>query len=336
MKTNFWNQLKKPFSALAPMEDVTDTVFRQMVGRIAPPDVYFTEFTNVDGIVYQLRNSQNSVLDSHPASRDGVRLRADFAGIQTLRRLMFSEVERPIVAQIWGNKPENFYEAAGFVKTLGFDGIDINMACPQRDIMKCGGGSALIGKTGLVKEIIEAVKKAAPDLPISVKTRLGNKNIITEEWIDFLLEQDLDTITVHLRTAAELSRVPAHWEEMGKIVKIRGERATKIIGNGDIKNYQEGVKRCADSGCDGFMIGRGVLNNPATFDKSGKELARDERFRLLGEHVRLWEETWGEKKDFQILKKFVKAYINGFEGAAEIRSKLMEAKNMGEMLKYVV
>lgn len=321
------------------MEDVTDTVFRQMIASVAAPDVYVTEFTNVDGIVYAISDSRTGMLGSIPTT---VPCAAHFTS-PVLRRLNYTENERPIVAQIWGSEPEKFYEAAKFINTLKFDGIDINMGCPQRDIMKCGGGGALISDDSSlslrkkVQDIITAVKDGAPKAPISIKTRIGVKKIITEDWIGFLLEQDLAAITVHLRTIAEQSAVPAHWEEMIKITELRrkSKNKCKLIGNGDVRDFRDGEGKCKEYGCDGFMIGRGVLNNPAAFSKDQKRLTIDDRLVLLSKHMDLWLEMWGNIKDFQILKKFVKAYINGFEGAMRMRIKMMETKSFGELKDLV-
>ncbi len=350
MDAGFWAQLPRPFAALAPMEDVTDTVFRQMVGKIGGtclpvgrPDVYFTEFTNVEGICHALEISP--VLRATPSLiKEGEGGRFD----PVLRRLIFSSAERPIVAQIWGTQPQKFYEAAKVVAGLGFDGIDVNLGCPQKDILKQGACAAMIGDKARVGEILAAVSEAG--LPVSVKTRLGIKKIITEEWIGWLLEQNPAAVTVHLRTAAEMSAMPAHWEEMGKIIKLRnslyphpgpppslgggnGRKGVLVIGNGDVKDWLDGVRKCEEYGGDGFMIGRGILVNPAAFDKSGRELSRSDRIKLLLIHLNLWHQTWGEERDFQIMKKFVKAYINGFEGARELRAKMMAARTRADVVE---
>ena len=216
--TSFWEKLPRPFWALAPMEDVTDTVFRRMVMSVGKPDVCFTEFTNVDAIVYAARSTQ--IRARMPRSLPGVSAR-EFVDTPALQRLFFSESERPIVAQIWGMDPQKFYIAAKVIKKLGFDGIDINFGCPVREVVKIGACSAMIGEKSQVVEIIAATKEA--DLPMSVKTRIGFKKIVTEEWIGFLLGQGLAAITIHGRTAAEKSGVPAHWEEIGKAVRLRNE-----------------------------------------------------------------------------------------------------------------
>lgn len=312
---NIWNELKKPIFILAPMDDVTDTVFRQIIGDLAAPDLYFTEFTSVDGMT--------SELGREPVSR----------------RLQFTEKERPIIAQIWGNDPQKFYEAAKMVKEMGFDGIDINMGCPEKSVVKRGMCSGLINNPKLAAEIIEATKKGSGGLPVSVKTRLGMREIQTEQWIGYLLKQDLAALTVHGRTVREMSKVPAHWDEIGKVVELRNKIAprTLIIGNGDVKSYQDGLEKTKEYGVDGIMIATGIFKNLWIFDKSGKmpNLTIKQRLDHLLTHSRLFTKTWGQTKSFAILKKFFKIYISDFEGAAELRAKFMEAKNLEDVENLV-
>lgn len=306
---SFWNTLPTPFLVLAPMEDVTDTVFRRMVAGMGKPDVFFTEFTSTDGFMSE--------------------------GMEKVaQRLVFSKDEHPIVAQIWGDKPENFFAMSQKIAEMGFDGIDINFGCPQRNILKCGGGGAMIGNLSLAGEIITATREGGK-LPVSVKTRIGKKKIDTEEWIGGLLEYNLDALIVHGRTVSEQSKVPAHWDEIGKVVHIRDSKGinTKIIGNGDVKSRMEAMERVRETGVDGVMIGRGIFENPAVFSPSGTQLSIEERFRALYHHIQLFEEVWQGKKHFQILKKFVKTYISGFDGAAAIRAKLMGATSLEELRK---
>lgn len=298
------------------MEDVTDTVFRQVVASAAPPDVFFTEFTNVDGLM--------------SAGRD-----------KLIRKLEFTEVERPIVAQIWGLKPANFYEVAKQVVGMGFDGIDINMGCPERDVLKMGACAALINNRSLAKEIIEATKEGAKDLPVSIKTRLGLRQIETESWIGFLLEQSLDALVVHGRTATEMSKVPAHWDEIHKAVRLRDSMGvgTLIIGNGDVVDRGDGLKKAKEYLVDGVMIGRGIFADLWAFEevKKAKKIERDktEKVQKAIEHVKLFERTWANIKNPQILKKFFKIYISGFDGASDLRIQLMKTKSYGEMLEIL-
>lgn len=311
---NIWKSLKKPVFVLAPMDDVTDTVFRRIIGDLAAPDLYFTEFTSVDGLVSEL----------------------GFKAVS--RRLQFTEKERPIIAQIWGNDPGKFYEAAKIVKKMGFDGIDINMGCPEKSVVQRGMCSALINNPELAGKIIEAVKKGS-GLPVSVKTRIGFREIQTEEWLSFLLKQDLDALIIHGRTVKEMSKVPAHWDEIGKAVELRNKISPKtlIIGNGDIGSYEDGLEKIKQYGVDGVMIATGIFKNLWIFEKTGKihNLTLEERLNQLLKHTRLFTEVWGETKSFAILKKFFKCYLSDFDGASEIRAKFMETKNLRNVEELV-
>jgi len=315
---NFWLQLQKPFFVLAPMDDVTDTVFRQVVASVGKPDVFFTEFTHVDLICHSERSEESRTsLDPSAKPQDD----------KLLQRLVYTETEHPIVAQVWGNIPEQFAKAAKIIKTMGFDGIDINLGCPVRDVVKQGACSALIGQNNLVAEIITATRQAG--LPVSVKTRIGTKKIITEEWISFLLTQNLAALTIHGRTAAEMSLVPAHWDEIAKATKLPNPSKTLIIGNGDVKNLLSAKHLALSTGVDGVMIGRGIFENIGLFAE--KELSQAEKLELLKKHVLLFEQTWGKTKNFQIMKKFVKAYVSGFAGAALIRQRLMATGDIAQL-----
>ncbi len=317
---NFWQKLKKPFTVLAPMEDVTDMVFRQILIEAGRPDVFFTEFTNVEGAAHAVNNSP---------LRPSLNLREGTNPV--LQRLIFSETEHPIVAQIWGKDPKNFYEVAKLIKKLKFDGVDINMGCPQRDVIKNGCCVALIDNRSLATEIIVATKEGSGKLPVSVKTRIGLNKIVTEDWCGFLLEQKLEALTVHGRTAKEMSDVPAHWDEIAKVVKMRNQVFPKtiIIGNGDIKNVLDAKRYALNAGVDGVMIGRGVFENPWCF--SDHLPTKKEKLDLLKKHLELWEKTWGDKKNFSVLKKYFKIYIRDFDGAGELRAKLMETKSLEEL-----
>lgn len=308
-----WQKLKKPIFILAPMDDVTDTVFRQIIGNLAAPDLYYTEFTSVDGLTSKGREAVS-------------------------KRLLFTEKERPLIAQIWGNDPEKFYESAKLCAKLGFDGIDINMGCPEKSVVRRGMCSGLIHNPKLAGEIIQRTKDGAGDLPVSVKTRLGMREIQTG-WIEFLLKQDLPALIIHGRTVKEMSKVPAHWDEIKKVVDLKNQVApnTLIIGNGDVDSYEDGLNRVKETGVDGIMIGRGVFKNLWIFDKSGKLHNPDinERLQHLLKHTKLFVETWGETKSFAILKKFFKCYVSDFDGASELRAKFMETKNLEEVTALV-
>lgn len=306
MISGFWKQLKKPIFVLAPMANVTDAAFRRVIAKYGKPDVMWTEFVACDGLV--------------SAGRD--KLLIDF---------MYSEAERPIVAQIFGSKPENFYKTALLVQELGFDGIDINMGCPDRNVEKQGAGACLIKNPLLAQEIIKATQRGAGNLPVSVKTRIGyNKNALSE-WLPYLLETEPAAITVHARTRKEMSAVPAHWEVIRDAVALRdkydsSENKTFILGNGDVKNLKDGEEKIKATGADGVMIGRGIFGNPWLFNPkiSVENIPIQEKLKVMIEHTYLFEEILVEHKNFDIMKKHYKAYVNGFDGAKELRIKLME------------
>jgi tRNA-dihydrouridine synthase len=310
---NIWQKLKqnslttgKPIFALAPMEDVTDTVFRQVILKAGRPNVSYTEFMSVEGF----------------ASEKG---RANVA-----KRLVYTPEEKPLIAQIWGITPASYEQTAREIVKLGFDGIDINMGCPIRKIVQTGGCSKLIGNYALTKEILDATKQGVQgEIPVSIKTRLGfNENIINE-WAAFLLEQDLAEITVHGRIAAEMSIPPAHWDEIAKVVELRNKmkKETIILGNGDVLTYTDGIEKAREYEVDGVMVGRGIFKNPWFFDETivFEEKSKEDKIELMKFHINLYERTWGNKKPLQNLRHYFKIYLNGFEGAAALRDNLMEA-----------
>lgn len=310
--SNFWHTLPKPFTALAPLDGVTDVVFRQIIAEIGKPDVLFTEFTACEGLL--------------SSGRDRV-----------LQNFEFYPDQQPIVAQIWGTKPETFYKTAKIVKKMGFSGIDINMGCPVRDVIKIGACSALINNPKLAGEIIQATKEGGGGLPVSVKTRIGFRSEQIDEWIGFLLKQNLPAVTIHLRTVAEMSKVPAHWELMPKIIALRNNIAPKtyIIGNGDITSLFEVKDKYEEYGCDGFMIGRGIFANPWVFNPAVNldAVTIAQRIDLYLRHIALFEKRWGDTKSPILLRKFCKTYINNFPDASELRSKLMETKTYADLKK---
>lgn len=310
---NIWQDLKKPIFALAPMEDVTDSVFRQVVADCAKPDLFFTEFTNADGLQSEGR-------------------------VRIINRLRFTDKERPIIAQFWGKNPDNIYLTSREIKKMGFSGIDINMGCPEKAVIRQGCGGALIENQDLVLKIISAAKLGSGGLPVSVKTRIGFNRVDTEAWISFLLSLKLDAITIHGRRVKDSFEIPANWDEIGKAVKIRDQVApeTIIIGNGDIGNYQEGLEKVQKYRVDGVMIARGVFQNPFIFDKTGRFFnGTKERLDLLLKHTRLFVATWGKEKNFSILKKFFKVYISSFEGATKLRGELMQTSTLEEVEEIV-
>jgi len=296
--------------ALAPMEGVTDSVFRQVLCDIGKPDLFFTEFLNVEGFCSKGRKNVE-------------------------HRIKFTKKEHPIVIQLWGNNPAMYVETIKEIKKLKPDGININIGCSVHDVISGGRGSALINNKPLVKEIIDAVKNSleGTDIPVSVKTRLGFDKVDIEGWIGFLLEQDLDMIIIHGRLSKETYAVPANWNLIGKCADLRDKvsPSTKILGNGDLKDIYQGEEYCKKYNLDGFMIGRGILNNPWLF--SGREnIPREERIQALLKHLMLFQEFWGESKPFDCQKKYVKAYLNNFDDAGILRKKLLESRSLDEMI----
>lgn len=315
LPSSFWSKLKKPFLVLAPMENVTDFVFREVVAKYLPrPDVFFTEFTSAEGI----------------ASEKGIR--------ETTKRFLFSNNQRPIVAQIWGTDPKCFYKATQVVSKLGFDGIDINMGCPDRTVMKKGGGAKLIQNYKLVKELILAIKEADSNLPLSIKTRIGINSVVTNEWTSFLLEQKISALTIHGRTAKQKSDGLADWAEIQKAVIIKNKISpeTIVIGNGDVKDYTEAIKKHQSYGVDGVMIGRGIFSNPWVFQKDNQiKHSKSEYFQILERHIKLFEKTYKGEENFAVIKKFFKMYINNFKHASKIRQELMDVKSAQEALEKI-
>lgn len=309
---NFWEKLQKPIMALAPMDGVTDSVFRQIVVSVGRPDVLFTEFVPVDALLSKGKE-------------------------RAIQGLKFTEIERPIVAQIWGTDPEKFFEVASLLHKLGFDGIDINMGCPIRDVIKHGACSALIKNPKLAKDIINATIKGANRLPVSVKTRIGFDQIETEKWVSALLQTPIAALVLHLRTAQEMSKVPSHWEEIEKVIKIKNDLKSKtlVIGNGDIKTLKEARDKCKKYGIDGVMIGRGIFENVYLFNENidPAKVIPKQKIALLLKHLELFKKTYGEGKHFELMKKFVKCYVNNFNRATKIREKLMRTESLDELIQ---
>jgi tRNA-dihydrouridine synthase len=339
MEKNFWLSLPRPIVAQAPMANVTDAAFRRMFAECGKPDVFWTEFVSVEGL---LSRGREKLLTDLWFDKD-------------------SPAERPIVAQIFGSKPEQFEAVARLIKELGFDGIDINMGCPDRGVEKSGAGAALIRDPARASALIRALKRGAGDLPVSVKTRLGYANTAEmEDWITVLLEEDLAALIVHLRTRAEMSDVDAHWDLAPKIVALRDRIAPKtlILGNGDVRSLEDGRQKAAKSGMDGVMVGSGMFGNPWFFSSRVPDVK--ERLERLVAHTKLFEKLYrsdnpltigqgGRLKNFDVMKKHYKSYTTnngashskhgdghgGPEGMKELRLRLMKAQNAGEVRKIV-
>lgn len=316
----FWEAVaksRKPFFALAPMADVTDVAFRKIIAKHSRhgevgggPDVFWTEFVSADGLNSEGRN-------------------------KLLIDLKFEPNQHPIVAQIFGSHEGNMEEVARLCKELGFDGIDINMGCPDKSIMKQGCGAGHIQNPDHAVKIIEAVKRGAGDLPVSVKTRLGfNKNEI-ETWIPKILSAGIAVLTIHGRTKKDMSKVPARWDDIKKVVDLVRASGLKtlVVGNGDVTSIADGYEKAKLSGVDGIMLGRAIFGNPWLFDENKTEISIKEKLEVMLEHTRTFVEYLGEHKNFNIMKKHYKAYVNNFPGAKELRIKLMESGNYEQIEK---
>ena len=313
---NFWADLPKPFFALAPLANVTDAAFRRIIAKYSKPTPYvtYTEFVSADGLCR--------------AGEEGRR--------KLMRDLLFTEAERPIVAQFFTATPEYMERAAALAFELGFDGVDINMGCPDKTIEKQGAGAKLILNSSLAVHIVEAAKRGAQGLPISVKTRLGYNKDILDEWLPALFAAQPAAIVVHARTRKEMSKVPARWERVKRAVEIRNElkSETLIIGNGDLKDVEDAEQKIKETGAEGAMLGRAIFGRPWLFSNDVSQ-TYFKKLKILVEHTKLFEELLGDIKSFAIMKKHFKAYVEGFDGAKELRIKLMEAQNAAEVEKII-
>jgi tRNA-dihydrouridine synthase len=307
----FLDKLPKPFFALAPMDDVTDTVFRQIIADLAKPDLFFTEFVNVDGLQSPGR-------------------------VKLIHKLLLTDKEKPVIAQIWGLKPDNYYKTTKDLIKMGFAGVDINMGCPVKTVVKNGACAALINNKELAGDIIDAVKEAAGPFPVSVKTRVGFTTVDLS-WLEHLLNKKLDLLSIHTRTAAQMSKVPAEWSLLDPIREMRGSLSpqTLLVGNGDVETLQEAEELAKKHKLDGIMIGRGIFNDPLIFSNASpwKDWTAQMKIDLFKKHIELHIQTYkdGERR-FETLRKFCKVYINGFDGAADLRAKFMETSNPDQAL----
>jgi tRNA-dihydrouridine synthase len=318
---SFWKHLPKPFFALAPMADVTDPAYRRLIAECGAPDVTWTEFVSADGL-YHTREKKGMSDAENPLLRD----------------FQYGEGERPIVAQVFSSKPEMIEYVAELAATLGFDGMDINMGCPDRSIEKQGAGAAMIKTPELVGEIMEAARRGAArgqegGIPISIKTRIGYNHEIMDEWLSTVLETKPDALTVHLRTRKEMSKVDAHWDLMARAVQLRNQHSpeTVILGNGDVKDLADARTKAVATGADGIMLGRAIFGNPWLFtDRAPESITPQERLEALGTLAAYFGEL-RPSKSFHLLKKHFKVFVTGWDGAAQTRARLMDAATLEEL-----
>lgn len=322
----FWATLKKPIIVLAPMADVTDVSFRQIFAKYGKPDVTWTEFVSADGLCLAPVDKK----DIHGMSGHD----------KLWKDLLYFENERPIVAQLFSGNPKYMEQASYEVTKKGFDGIDINMGCPDKSIQRQKAGAYLIKEPKRARQIIQAVKKGIARackemnkelIPVSVKTRIGFNDDSLEEWLTTILKEKPAVVTLHARTRKDMSKVPARWERIKDAVELRNtlNSETLIFGNGDVLDLEDAYQKTKETGCDGVMIGRGIFGNPWVFNeekKGGKDILLSERLQALVEHTFLFEKHLSHK-NFALMKKHYKAYVNGFDNAKDLRGELMNAKD---------
>ena len=321
---NFWQKLARPFFVLAPMEDVTDVAFRTLIAKFASPDVsrvFYTEFTSADGLIRANEHGKRKIL----------------------KKLEYSNSERPIVAQLFTSNLEHMEAAAKVCRELGFDGFDINMGCPAREVERQNCGAALIKDPAHARALIRAAKRGFEG-PISAKTRIGYNEDELETWLPELLAEEPAAVVLHARTRKEMSEVPARWERVARAVEIRDalKSSTLILGNGDVKDIADARAKVTASGADGAMLGRAVFGNPWLFQYSptcaeasagGQEhqnKTSEEKIRALIEHIKLFQKMMSGYQNDAVMKRHFKAYIGGWDGAKELRTRLMDAATLQE------
>ena len=334
----FWKDLdlackkvSRPICVLAPMADVTDCAFRYVIAKYGKPDVLWTEFVSADGLIRATPEGKKNLL-------------AD---------LKFSpDLEHPIVAQLFGSNPKYMEEACKLAQELGFDGIDLNMGCPDKSIEKQGAGASMMKNAKLAKEIILSAKRGAPNLPITVKTRVGYNKDELDSWLKNILEATPAVVIVHARTRKEMSKVPANWDYVKRAVLIRnqmqaeliesGKDHTLIFGNGDVQSIDDAYAKAKETGADGVMIGRAIFGNPWLFsgiqnaDKKQTMPTLEEKLNVMLDHTQKFQDELGGIKNFAVMKKHYKAYVNGFDGAKELRKELMDNANSAEEVRGIV
>ncbi|AAX17237.1 tRNA dihydrouridine synthase [Borrelia hermsii] len=317
---NFLSNMSRPIMILAPMEDVTDTVFRNLIHLIGNgkdvPDIYFTEFISVKGLLNKSKQSMQHILTKN------------------------DELNRPLIAQIWGKEPDEFFKAIEILSNLGFWGIDLNMGCPKKKIVKKGVCSALINNKSLAREIIMASKEACLKfgLPLSVKTRHGFFYSEVEDWLGFLLELGIDMLIVHPRLAVNQSEGPIDVAVFHELVKLRDQinPSALIIGNGGILSLEQAHQIVREYSIDGVMFGCGIFRNLNLFRKGLSNFLSNNlnyRLNILKLHITDFHSTWSLTKDFNKLKKYFKIYFNEDERHSEYFYNIMNSSNYDELFE---
>ena len=308
--------MKYPVIGLAPMDGITDAPFRYITDVYGKPDIIYTEFVSVKGLIM-----------GKPAIQ---------------RMLIRHKTDTFTVAQFFSCEPEYFYQAALVAMDKGFDGVDINMGCPEKSVFHRGAGAGLILQPKLAKEIILSVKKGVKDgkekysiernITVSIKTRTGYREPQTKEWISNLLEAEPDVICIHARTFAQKYSGLADWDQIGIASEIAKNTKTKIFGNGDIKNREQALEKIKKYSIAGVLIGRAALGNPWIF--KGIIPTTEERFKVLLEHCKKFVEFF-PKSDFSIMRKHLAWYVKDFPHAAEVRNRLMQVKSIDDVKEII-
>jgi len=343
---DFWSRLPRPFTILAPMEDVTDTVFRHLIATRGAPDVFMSEFINARELFHKKRKFARQRAFIDPVERANLGLGATSlppGDSQGESPRPPEKAERPfLVAQIWGNDPEAYRLAVPLLLEGGFDGIDINMGCPAEKVVRRGECSGLIDRPSLAKELIFAAREASGGKPVSVKTRLGIKAPKTEEWAGFLLELDLPALTIHGRIAAQMSEGEADWAAIRRVRELRDQmnKGTLVVGNGDLFSTDDLDRRHEETGVDGLMVGRGIFRDPDIFrrdrpHRSFDEASWEDRKAVMLQHTQEHQRVWGGVKGYDMLKQFFKVYTRGPEQYLILRERLFATRTHEQALQII-
>lgn len=341
MERGFWDSLNKPIFALSPMDGVTDAAFRSITDRYGKPHILFTEFTPVEAI-----------------KRGATRV---------LEAFLYHKTATPTVAQIYGTELDGYYQSAIVVAEMGFDGVDINMGCPARNVSHRGAGAGLIQTPELAQQIIRTTQDAMRNwangqtmeeagvhrktiayvgefkskygiesvrrlLPVSVKTRIGFSHPVTEEWIKTLLETEPVNISLHGRTLKQMYTGHANWEEIGKAAEVVKATKTTLLGNGDVQSLEDAKAKVTQYGVDGVLIGRATFGNPWIFQ--GTEVDAKTRLSTALEHTELFADMLPEA-NFLSMRKHLAWYCRGFANAVEVRSKLMQVSRPEDLRRIL-
>ena len=301
--------LIRPAHILAPMAGITDTVFRRFIKRLGGCGLIMTEFVSSEGMVRQ--------------------------NLKSRRYLYYAEEERPISAQIFGADPGHLAEAARMIEDLGFDLIDLNLGCPAKKVVKCGG-SGLLRDLPLLKEILERVR-ASVTIPFTIKIRSGwsDEEIVACQVAKLAEESGVEAIAIHPRTRLQGYSGPAHWEI---IQEVKANVRIPVIGNGDVMSPPDALALQAQTDCDAVMIGRAAPSNPwifrqmESFARTGSyaQPSDSDRYRLIRDYyaMLIQEETPGA---IGKMKQFASWFTHGVRNGTELRRSVQSAQSPREV-----